>query len=218
MSLKLHGAALSPFVRKTRVFLAEKGIGYKAVHVDPFTMPAEYSQLNPLRRIPALEDDDHVLADSAVICLYLERKYPDPALYPSDDYQFARALWLEKYADYEIAPNATFAIFRNRVVMKLAGKPSDEDKVQKALTEKLPPLLDYLEGEIEGKDWFCGDQFSIADIAVASQFVNMAHGGETIDSNRWPAMAAYVDKVHTLPCFSQHIEKEKGFVRGLMEK
>src|SRR5690606_12499660 len=126
MSIKLHGAALSPFVRKTRVALAEICLAFESVHVDPFSSPAEYSALNPLRRIPAMEDGDKVLADLGVICAYLEKAYPEPPLYPADAYEYGRALWLEKYADYEVAPQATFGVFRNRIVMKLARKPCDD--------------------------------------------------------------------------------------------
>ncbi|KAF0810188.1 transferase [Alcanivorax sp. S71-1-4] len=212
MSIKLHGAALSPFVRKARVALAEKGLAFESIHVDPFSSPEEYSALNPLRRIPAMEDGDKVLADSGVICAYLEKAYPDPPLYPTDAYDYARALWLEKYADYEVAPQATFGVFRNRIVMKLAGKPCDEDKVQKALTEKLPPLFDYLETQIQGRDWFAGDAFSIADIAVATQCVNLQHGGEQVDPARWPALAAHIAKVHQRPSFAKLIERESQFV------
>lgn len=215
MALKLYGAALSPFVRKTRVFLAEKGLEYEAVHVDPNNPPDDYVRLNPLKRIPALEDGDHVLADSAVICAYLERRYPEPALYPRDDYEYARTLWFEKFADYEISMNCTFAVFRNRVVMKLIGRECDEGKVQHALTEKLPPLLDYLEGELGNREYFVGDRLTVADIAMASQFVNLQHGGESVDASRWPKMAAYVERMHQRPAFHHQIEKETGFVRKI---
>lgn len=213
MALKLYGAALSPFVRKTRVFLAEKGLEYEAVHVDPNNPPEDYARLNPLKRIPALEDGDHVLADSAVICAYLERKHPEPALYPSDDYEYARTLWFEKFADYEISMNCTFAVFRNRVVMRLIGKECDEQKVQHALNEKLPPLLDYLESELGDREYFVGDRLTVADIAMASQFVNLQHGGESVDASRWPKMAAYVERMHQRPAFQHQIEKETGFIR-----
>lgn len=213
MALKLYGAALSPFVRKARVFLAEKGLDYEAVHVDPNNPPADYAKLNPLKRIPALEDGDKVLADSAVICAYLERRHPEPPLYPTDDYAFARTLWFEKFADYEIAMNCTFAIFRNRVVMKLLGKECDEEKVQKALTEKLPPLMDYLEGEIGDREYLVGESPTVADIAMASQFVNLQHGGESVDASRWPKMAAYIERMHQRPAFRSQTEKEVGFIR-----
>lgn len=215
MTIRLHGAALSPFVRKTRVFLAEKALEYEAVHVDPFNMPEQYSEINPLRRIPAMEYGNDCLADSAVICAYLEKRHPNPPLYPTAPADYAHALWIEKYADYEIAPNATFTVFRQRLLMPLVGKLCDEDRVQNVLRDRLPPLLDYLESQIEGKHWFAGDQLSIADIAVTSQFVNLAHGGEHIDAERWPALSAHVARVTARPSFATQVEKENRFVQSI---
>ena len=216
MAIKLYGAALSPFVRKTRVFLAEKDIPFESVHIDPFNAPEDYSNINPLRRIPAMEHDGTLLADSAVICAYLERAFPETAtLYPADAADYAHALWLEKYADYELAPLTTFTVFRNRVIMKLMGKPSDEERIERALTEKLPPHFTYLESQIKGREWLAGDQFSIADIAVASQFANFAHGGEKLDPQQCPALAAHVDKVLSRPSFSALLEREDSFVAKL---
>ncbi len=216
MTRRLHGAALSPFVRKARVFLKEKGLEYESVHVDPNDPPADFHRLNPLKRVPAFEEEDLVLADSAVICDYLERRYPEPPLYPSDPAGHARTLWFEKFADYEIANQATLAVFRNRVVMRLLGRPCDEDKVQRALHEKLPPLLDYLEGQLGDREYLVGDMLTVADIALASQFVNLQHGGEHLDAERWPALAAHRDRLHARPAFSQTIERESAFVQKLM--
>jgi glutathione S-transferase len=213
MTLKVYGAALSPFVRKVRVLLDEKGLDYEPVHVDPNDPPPDYRAINPLMRIPALADGDRVLADSAVICAYLERRFPEPGLYPADDYEYARTLWFEKYADEELGVNCTRTIFRNRVVMRLLGRDCNEQAVQKACSEALPPHLDYLEEQLGDHDFFVGGRFTVADIAMASQFTNMQHGGEQIDADRWPRMAAYVERIQARPAFQRHIEKESGFIR-----
>ena len=212
MTYQLHGAALSPFVRKTRAFCLEKGIDFKAIHVAPFNFPADYAELNPLLRIPALEDGDIKLADSAVICAYLEKKHPTPALYPEAPYAYARCLWFEKYADYEIATQATFHVFRQRILMPLVGKQCREEEVQKALKEGLPPLLDYLQKELEGREFLVDDKLSIADIALASQFVNLEHGGEASLLDAWPAVKAHRDRLLARASFSSLLEGERKFV------
>lgn len=212
MTMKLYGAALSPFVRKTRVFMQEKGIDFEAVHIDPNAAPDDYEQINPLKRIPALEHEGRYLGDSAVICSYLEQIHPDPSLYPEDPYERARCLWFEKYADYEIARDCTFAVFRNRVVMRLLGKECNEERVQKALNETVPPLFRYLNSELEGKTFLAGDKLTVADIAVASQLVNFRHGGEAIDAELYPNLHAHIERMHSRPAFAKAIEKESAFV------
>ena len=216
MPMKLYGAVMSPFVRKTRVVLALKGLDYEAVHVDPNNKPEGYEKISPLQRIPALELDGRYLADSAVICAYLEKTHPEPALYPSDPFQYARTLWFEKYADYELAPHCTFTVFRNRIVKRLMGQDCDEEAIAKALESRIPPMLDYLEQELDGREYLVGDSLTVADIAVASQLVNFRHGGETVDAGRYPNLAAHTERMHALAPFASTIEKESGFISKML--
>ncbi|VFT05213.1 glutathione S-transferase [Pseudomonas aeruginosa] len=48
MSLTLYGAPLSPFVRKVRLLLAEKGLDYQLEAIAPFGQPAWYREISPL--------------------------------------------------------------------------------------------------------------------------------------------------------------------------
>ena len=206
----LYGVGLSPFVRKVRVLLAEKGIAYEHDPVIPFNVSAEFKQISPLGKIPAWKDDKGSLADSSVICAYLERTHPTPALYPTDPYQRARAEWFEEYGDGGLVPVFGPNVFFQRIVgPRFFNQPTDEAVVAKALAEQIPPLLDYLEGQLTG-DWLVGSQFSIADIGVGSPFVNLRLAGESVDAKRWPKLARYVARVHERPSFAQLIGEERG--------
>ena len=59
----------------------------------------------------------------------------------------------------------------------------------------LPPLLNYLESELGNAAFFLGEQFSLADIAVCTQLINMAHAGELIDEYRWPGLSSLLSRV-----------------------
>ena len=89
--LLVIGSYLSPYVRKVLVCLEVKGIAYEIDHMVPFFGDDRFSKLSPLRRIPVLVDGDLVLTDSSVICEYLEDLKPEPALYPKDVRDRARA-------------------------------------------------------------------------------------------------------------------------------
>jgi glutathione S-transferase len=196
MSLTLYGAPLSPFVRKVRLLLAEKGLEYQLEMISPFDMPEWYRQINPLGRIPALRDGELTLADSGVICQYLDEKQPEPSFYGEGAEQRAQMRWLEKYADYELAPLATFVVFRNRLVKPaFMSQPCDENAVQSALNERLPPHFDYLQLQLGDKAFFLGDNPGIADLAVACQLINMEHGGASLDPARWPRLQAWLERI-----------------------
>jgi glutathione S-transferase len=95
MALIVYGGAVSPFVRKVRVVLAEKCVAYSLEQVSPFKPPPDFREISPLGRIPVLRDTDqpepNTLPDSSVICDYLERKFPTLPLYPTDPMSRARA-------------------------------------------------------------------------------------------------------------------------------
>ena len=216
MSLIVYGGSVSPFVRKVRVVLAEKGVDYKLDPVNPFAPPPEFLKISPLKRIPVLRDTDlpepNTLPDSSVICDYLERKYPEPALYPADPYQRGCALWYEEYADSLMATTIGGGLFFERVVKLLLRQKPDETVCSKTLTEKIPPIFDYLEAEIGGKEFLAGKAFSIADIAIATMIVNFEHAGETVDAKRWPKLAAYIKRIHARPSFKACADEEQAFL------
>src|ERR1700742_250521 len=118
MALIIYGGSVSPFVRKVRVRLAEKGLDYSLEQISPFRPPPDFRDISPLGRIPAFRDTDlpepNHLSDSSVICAYIEHKFPTPALYPGDPYQRARALWFEEYADTMMAENLGRGLFFER--------------------------------------------------------------------------------------------------------
>jgi glutathione S-transferase len=203
----LHGVSPSPFVRKVRVALAEKGIAYHQVPVMPFAASEEFLAMSPLRKIPVYQEGDFTLPDSSAILAYLERVQPKPPLYPADARQFARALWYEEYADTKLV-ELIGAVFFNRVVAKIIGQAPDEAAIAKGLAG-LPAAFDYLERELGDREVLAGTLFSVADIAVSSMLVNLAHAGETVDPNRWPGFAAYIARNHARPSFKQTIEEEK---------
>jgi glutathione S-transferase len=209
MAFKIIGAGLSPFVRKARAFFAEKGIPYELEPLIPFGSPPEYKRKSPLGKIPCLEHDGRALPDSSVICAYVEKLQPQPALYPSDPWEYARALWLEEYADGGLVANAMAPIFLERVVKKLMGGQTDEARAKEAEEKTLPVYCDYLEEQVGDQQYLVGGRFTIADIAVASPFVNLQHAGVKLDAKRWPKLAAYLERIHARPSFKALIEEDR---------
>jgi glutathione S-transferase len=217
MALIVYGGSLSPFVRKVCVVMAEKGVEFTVENVNPFAPPPEFLTISPLKRIPVLRDTDqpepNTLSDSSVICDYLEHKFPNPPLYPKDPFLRARALWYEEYADSILAQTIGPGLFFQRVVKKMMKQQPDEALCAATMTEKLPPLFDYLEKEIGDREYFVGNAFSIADVTVGTMLVNFDHAGETVDAKRWPKLAAYGQRIHARPSFKGFIEKERPLVQ-----
>jgi glutathione S-transferase len=209
----VYGVIASPFVRKVRAVLAEKGVAYELESIIPVNVPPEYRQISPLGKVPAFRDGDRTLADSSVICAYLERVHPEPRLYPSEPYEYARALWFEEYGDTALAETLTGAIFFHRIVApRFLGRPTDDAAVDTAIETRVPPLFDYLERQLASRDFLVGTGVSIGDLAVATHFVNLRHAGFRVDERRWPALARYVTRVLGRASFARLIDEEENML------
>ena len=162
--------------------------------------------------MPALDDDGFTLADSSAICHYLEAKHPDPALIPAAAKQRAMTVWFDEFAD-TILFACGGAMFFNRVVApRFLGREGDLAAADTAERETLPPLLDYLERVIPDSGFLVGDALTLADLAIASPFANLAHCGVTIDAGRYPKVKRYIAGLLARPSFAPSIARETAFL------
>lgn len=206
----LHGASASPFVRKVRVALKEKGIAYELDPILPFNVSDEYKRMSPLGKIPCYTPKDGVhIPDSSVIIAYLERTNSRNSLYPENAEDYARALFLEEYGDSVLVAAVGTVFFQRIVAPTFLGQKTDDAAIANAIEKQLPPLLEWLDAQIKGKEFFVGNRLTIADIAIASPFVNFMHAGEKIDAAKYPNIAAFLDRMHSRPSFKELIEEEK---------
>jgi glutathione S-transferase len=195
------GSYVSPYVRKVLVVLDLKGIPYRIDPIIPFFGTDRFTALSPVRRIPVLVDDCVSLADSTVICEYLEERYPTPALLPKGPDRRARARWLEEFADTRMGEVFIWRLFNQVVINRFVwGQATDDAVLRKALHEEIPAVLDYLEGELPG-DAFLFGEIGLPDIAIGAFFRNASFAGFTADPRRWPATASFVSRVLEHPSF-----------------
>jgi glutathione S-transferase len=202
VSIILYGAPLSPFVRKADALLREKSAEFELESVNIMPMPDWFIEISPARRIPVLRDTSigkdgplGTIPDSSAICAYAERKFPEPALYPSDPYEHGRAVWLEEYCDSELALPVGLGIFRPIQFNRFQGKEPDVEAARKTYAEQLPRPLDYLESEIGGREFLVGDALSIADLSLACQLAQLELVAGPLDAARWPGVAGLVERL-----------------------
>ena len=196
----LHGATTSPFVRKTWIFLKEKGLEFEHRQLDPLDKSPRFLAMNPAGRIPILETaDGHFISDSSVICDYLERLHPSPALYPTDHRLRARALWLEEYSDTAVNTLCAQIFWQYIIIPFRANRPVNHTDIAAIKAEQFPAVFDYLESVAPDGEGIVGGEFGIADISLASGVRLMDLAGDPLDSSRWPRFAAYYQRTITRP-------------------
>lgn len=201
--VRIVGSYVSPYVRKVLVFLHEKNLPYEIDPIVPFHGDDRFSKVSPVRRIPVLVDDRVTLCDSSVICQYLEDRHPEPALYPRDVADRARARWLEEYADTRMGEVFIWRLF-NQVAIRRAvwGEDTDRAIVAKTLSDDVPAVLDYLEPQVPADGFLLG-AFSIADVSIATFLRNASFARFSIDAACWPRTAAFVARVLARDSFAR---------------
>ena len=208
----VYGSSLSPFVRKVLVICAEKGLEVENKVFGPGVAPTpEFLEASPFKKIPALRDGDFTLADSTAIAVYLDARHPEPQLIPTEPQARGRVMWFDEFAD-TIAFPPKAKVFFNRVVMGLMGREGDEEAASRAETEELPDIFAYLERTVPPSGHLVGDRFTLADIAVASPFVNLRHARSLVDAARYPRLTQYLAGVLARPSFASLIGKDDAFL------
>jgi glutathione S-transferase len=193
-----------------RVALREKGIPYELDPVLPFNLSDEFKKMSPLGKIPCYTPKEGVnIPDSSVIVAYLERTNRNNSLYPESPEDYARALFIEEYGDSALVAALGTVFFQRIVAPRFLGQKTDDAAIAAALDKQAPPLLAWLDEQIKGKEYFVGNRLSIADIAIASPFVNFMHAGERIDAKKYPNLAAFLDRMFDRPSFKELIEEER---------
>jgi glutathione S-transferase len=190
------------------VFATEKQLAFRSEPVIPFRPPSGWNDLSPTGKIPVVTDGDLVLRDSSVICSYLERTHPSPALYPASARDYAEALWFEEYADGTIFREVVHGLFVQKVIRpKILKEETDASVIEAIRAKALPQVFGYLESAIHG-DFIAAGRFTIADIAVVSNLINYHYLGYRLGDD-YPKLARYFFKQIERPSISSALLAEK---------
>ena len=208
----VYGSSLSPFVRKVLAFAAEKGIEVELKAGGLGNKDPEFLEASPFGKMPGFRDGDFAISDSSAIVAYLEAIKPEPNLIPTEPRARARTIWFDEYADTILFVCGGKMFFNRIVAPRFLGQPGDEEVAAKAECDELPPLLDYLERVIPESGFLVEDRLTLADIAVAGPFANLAHCDIAVDESRHPKLARYVAGILARPSFAPHIEREAAYL------
>ena len=151
----------------------------------------EFLARNPNGRVPLLElEDGRCLAESNAILWYLAEGTP---LVPAEPFARAQALQWMFFEQYSHEPNIATA----RFIVRYLGNPANR---RAALEAKMAPgyaALEVMEGRLAAHDWFAGEDYSIADIALYAYTHCADEGG--FDLTRYQAICAWLARVMPRP-------------------
>ncbi len=182
--------------------LEELGLPYELVRYqrDRKTMlaPASLKKIHNLGKSPVIEDGTLILAETGAIVEYLVTRYgPSLAPQPNSDLYWRYLYWLH-YAEGSAMPPLLLKLVLTR--LGWLGWPA-----RGYVDGQLSLHLDYLEGELAGRTWFVGDDFSAADIMMSFPLeVFAARGG--LNAQR-PALWSFLERIHARPAFHRALQQ-----------
>jgi glutathione S-transferase len=194
----LYGTPVSPFVRKVLAYLAEREMEVESVAVGMADPNPDFAKASPLKKMPALQDGDFVIADSSAIITYLEAKYPGSGLIPESAEGKARVHWFDEFADTALGASGGKIFFNRFVLPKFMGAQGNE-AVAKEGDAELPKLFDYLESAIPASGFLVDDRFTFADMTVAIILGNLRLLRIGPDAATHPRSVDWLEAQYTRP-------------------
>jgi len=201
--MKLYGSLTSPYVRKVRMVLLEKGLPHDLVVEGPADAAGNVVRLNPLRAIPVLErDDGEVFFDSPMICEYIDSLNDQPRLYPAS----GEARWqaLRWHALGQGMMEATVARF-----VELRKPAEKQDAAQAAKhAARIAAALAFAAERVPASGFISGNTIGIADITLAAAlgYIDLRYAHDW--RGQHPKLASWFAAISQRPSFVETLAPE----------
>ena len=175
----LYHLWLSPFCRKVRVMLDEKGLEVDLRLEKVWERRDEFIAINPAGKVPALvEKNGVVLSDSYAICEYIEETHPEPVLIGKDSYARAEIRRIVAWFDDKFSKEVSATLLYEKVVKRFLGMGEPNSQAIRAGTTNIHTHLDYIAYLTDQRNWLAGDDFSLADITAAAHISVLDYLGD----------------------------------------
>jgi glutathione S-transferase len=167
--MKLYDSGRAPNPRRTRIFLAEKGITIPTEQVDMMKMEhktPEYTAINPLQRMPALVlDDGTIITESIAICRYFEALQPEPPLFGVGAKDIALVEMWNRRCELNLFFSVAQVFRHSHPAMKELEVPQVAAWAE-ANRPRVAEFLALLDKELASRPFIAGERYSVADITA----------------------------------------------------
>lgn len=207
MSLVLYGHLFSSYTQKALIALYENGTPFEFRGLGPDTPPhaAEWLRRWPLGTFPLLVDGGRDLVETSIIIEYLQLAHPGPVrLLPQDPMAALDVRFLDRFFDLHVMSTVQHAVGG-----ALTGDPAKRQEGQALAGKKLELAYAWLEGQLAGRAWAAGADFTLADCAAAPSlfYADWTHR----ISEAYPLLRAYRARLLARPSFARAVDDARPF-------
>ncbi|MCW9033814.1 MAG: glutathione S-transferase family protein [Rhodospirillales bacterium] len=208
--MKLYDNGFSPFARKVRMALDWKGLEYDVVDGLNKKNHGELLGANQRIEVPVLEDGELRVVNSADILAYLDHRYPEDPLMPSDPALRVKARAWERCSDTvidAILVDISYWSWANR-------KDKQPEGLLKAAQADMERLYDALERDLADKDYLYGT-ITTAELALFPHLTAAHSLGIPFSRDRHGAIGKWIKRLRTHPVFQADLERTKAFLTNI---
>jgi glutathione S-transferase len=197
----LYHIPLSPFSRKVRLILQEKGLEFTTKVEKVWERRPEFLALNPAGEVPVLiEPDGSVLADVRAIEEYLDEVYREKLLLGLNPIDRAEVRRLVAWFDHKMNRECTENLVGEKLMKRFQGVGTPNSAAIRAGKANLAHHLEYISYLAERRRWLAGDHFSLADLSAAAQLSAIDYLGDVPWDAHEPAKEWYA-RLKSRPSF-----------------
>jgi glutathione S-transferase len=207
MSLALYGHAFSSYTQKVLIALYENATPFEFRSIGPDTPEhtAEWLRRWPIAKFPLLLDGERAVVETSIIVEHLQLSHPGPVrLIPDDAAAALKVRFLDRFFDLHVMDAAQHA-----VAGALTGDPVKRKEGVALSEEKLERSYAWLEGELAGRTWATGADFTLADCAAAPSLFYADWIYEIPVA--YPALRAYRARLLARPSFARAVDEARWF-------
>ncbi|WP_296660756.1 glutathione S-transferase family protein [Paraburkholderia sp.] len=207
MPLVLYGHPFSSYTQKVLVALYENSMPFefRCLGPDEPEHSAEWLQRWPLHKFPLLVDGERNIVETSIIIEYLQLTHPGPLrLLPTDPMKALDVRFLDRFFDLHV-----MTPMQRAVDGALTGDPARREEGLAFAAKKLDLAYTWLEGQLAGREWAAGTDFTLADCA-ASPALFYADWTYPIPVTL-PVLRAYRARLLARPSFARAVEEARPF-------
>ncbi len=194
--LKLYYARPSVYARPVWLALLEKQLPFELISVDLSgkQFEPEFLAVNPFSHVPVLVDGDFRVIESLAILDYLEARYPDRALLPTEARAVASVRMVQLVVFNELLP----AVFKLLIHPEAAGETSSEIEYAQL---RATTALTFLASLLGNNQYFAGDQVTLAEIVAGTIVPGMPSLGVSLAP--YPGLESWSKRLLARPTWQQ---------------
>ncbi len=198
----LYHLPLSPYARKVRLALAEKGLPFELKLERVWERRPDFLALNPAAQVPVLvEENGLAIADSGAICEYLDEAYPEtPPLSGRTLAERGEGRRLVAWFDGKFAREVDDNLLFEKLMRRLLNRGEPEAAAIRAGFVNLRHHLAYLGWLAGHRKWLAGDTLPLADLAAAAHLSALDFLGD-VDWSISPAAKEWYARMKSRPSF-----------------